>query len=229
MKDGQTDILFLGGESVDVLAKSPLLERIMKKGYNVLLLAEPIDEYAIGSLGQYDSKYKFVDIAKDGLKLDDDDEEKQKELDETYKPLTDWIVSQLSDRISKATVSMRLTKTPIAIVAAASGYSANMERVMRAQALKDERYFPTRGQFHVLEVNPRHPIIQRLLRVVEENEDGNETRDVINILYDVALLNSGYSLPDSTLLSERINRTLFLLVVSFLILRHDCHFIKCRS
>eukprot|EP01128_Nolandella_sp_AFSM9_P000336 TRINITY_DN104_c0_g1_i1.p1 TRINITY_DN104_c0_g1~~TRINITY_DN104_c0_g1_i1.p1 ORF type:complete len:757 (+),score=277.02 TRINITY_DN104_c0_g1_i1:149-2419(+) len=206
MKEGQEDIYYLGGESIAQLKNSPLIQRIVAKGYTVLLLPEPIDEYALGALGQYDAKYKFVDVAKDGLNLDEDDEASQKELDETYKPLTEWIVSQLSERISKATVSMRLTTAPLAIVASASGYSANMERVIKAQALHDDRYYPKTPQKHVLEVNPRHPIVQRLLRLIEENEENSETSDIINVLYDVALLNSGYNLADPTLLSDRITR-----------------------
>jgi len=204
MRTGQEVIYYLGGENVDVLRRSPLIERLSKRGYDVLLLSEPIDEYTINTLEKYDRKYKFVDVSKDGLDLKEDADEKKK-LEEQFKPLTDYISSILTDKVSKATVSVRLAKTPAAIVAAEYGYSPNMERVMKAQALRDERYF--RGdQKHVMEINVRHPLIKKLLAVVEANSQTEETANNVKTLHDVALLNSGFNLKDTSLLSDRINR-----------------------
>jgi HSP90 family molecular chaperone len=204
MKKGQEVIYYLGGENVDTLRRSPLLERLQKRGYDVLLLPDPIDEYALSALDRYDRKYKFVDVSKDGLNLKED-EDMQKELDEKFKPLTDYIAEVIGDKVSKATVSLRLAKTPVAIVAAAYGYSPNMERVMKAQALRDERYFRTDAK-HVMEINARHPLIKKLLQVVELKEQNDETANNIRTLHDVAMLNSGFNLRDASVLADRVNR-----------------------
>jgi len=204
MKKGQEVIYYLGGENIDVLRRSPLIERLVKRGYDILLFAEPIDEYAISTLEKYDRKYKFVDVSKDGLDLKEDADYKKK-LEEQFKPLTDYIQTILSDKISKASVSLRLAKTPAAIVASEYGYSPNMERVMKAQALRDERYF--RGdQKHIMEVNVRHPLIKKLLAVVEAEAQSEETINNVKTLHDIAVLNSGFNLKDTSVLSDRINR-----------------------
>jgi heat shock protein beta len=204
MKKGQETIYYLGGENIDVLRRSPLIERLLKRGYDVLLLSEPIDEYAISALDRYDRKYKFTDVSKDGLNLKDD-EDLQKKLDEQFKPLTEYMQTVLSDKISKVAVSVRLAKTPAAIVAAEYGYSPNMERVMKAQALRDERYF--RGdQKHVMEINARHPLVKKLLAVVEADSQSDETANNVRTLHDIAVLNSGFNLKDTSLLSDRVNR-----------------------
>jgi len=204
MKKGQEVIYYLGGENVETMRRSPLLERLVKRGYDILLLSDPIDEYTITTLDKYDRKYKFVDVSKDGLNLKEDADDKKK-LEDQFKPLTDYIQTILSDKVQKASVSLRLAKSPAAVVASEYGYSANMERVMKAQALRDERYF--RGeQKHVLEINPRHPLIKKLLAVVEANSQTEETANNVRTLHDVAVLSSGFNLKDTALLSDRINR-----------------------
>jgi HSP90 family molecular chaperone len=208
MKKDQNVIYYLGGENVDVIRRSPLIERLVKRGYDVLLLSEPIDEYAVSALDRYDRKYKFTDVSKAGLNLKEDEEE-QKKLEESYKPLTEYITNVLSDKISKATVSIRLAKTPAAIVAAEYGYSPNMERVMKAQALRDERYFRS-DQKHVMEINARHPLIKKLLAIVEADGETDETANNVKTLHDIAVLNSGFNLKDTTLLYERVNRMMAL-------------------
>jgi heat shock protein beta len=204
MKKGQEVIYYLGGENVDVLRRSPLIERLVKRGYDVLLLAEPIDEYAVSALDRYDRKYKFTDVSKDGLNLKDD-EDLQKKLDEQFKPLSEYMQTVLSDKISKVAVSVRLAQTPAAIVAAEYGYSPNMERVMKAQALRDERYFRA-DQKHVMEINARHPLVKKLLAVVEADSQNDETANNVRTLHDIAVLSSGFNLKDTSLLSERVNR-----------------------
>jgi len=204
MKKGQEVIYYLGGENIDALRRSPLLERLVKRGYDIFLLTDPIDEYTITTLDKYDRKYKFVDVSKDGLDLKEDADDKKK-LEDQFKPLTDYIQTILSDKIQKASVSLRLAKTPAAIVASEYGYSANMERVMKAQALRDERYH--RGeQKHVMEINPRHPLMKKLLAVVEATGQTEETANNVRTIHDMAVLSSGFNLKDTTLLSERVNR-----------------------
>jgi len=206
MKKGQEEIFYLGGETLDSIKSSPLLEGLIKRGYDVLLLPEPIDEYTVGTLGKYDDKFSFKDISKEGLKLSETEEEKLKALSTEFEPVTEYLKNVLDDKVSKVEVSNKLAKAPCAILSQTWGYSANMERIMKAQALKDDRYqIPNAGK-RVLEINPRHPIIKRLLNLVNDDNTGQATEDVAHVLYDVAVLNSGYSLSEPTSLTGRVNK-----------------------
>jgi len=206
MKKGQKEIFYLGGETLESITASPLLERLTKRGYNVLLLPEPIDEYCINSLGKYDGKFPFQDISKEGLQLGAAEEEKIKEYTTQFEPLTNYLVEELRGKISKVQISSRLAKTPAAIVSSTWGYSANMERIMKAQALKDTRFqSPMEGQ-RIMEINPLHPVIRKLLSVVEEGQQNKDTSDVVHILYNTAVLNSGYALSDPKDLTGRVSK-----------------------
>jgi len=204
MKKSQKDIYFLGGVNKEAILQSPLLERLTKRGYDVLLMTEPIDEYAATVLGKYDGKFDLVDISKDGLKLEGEDEEQLKNLKDEFQPLCEYLTSVLSDKVSKVEVSSRLTKSPAALVSSTYGYSANMERIIKAQAIKDKRYLGNLGGKRVLEINPRHPIIKKLLEEVTNDETNEKSEDVANVLYDSAILNSGFVLDKPRDLTERV-------------------------
>jgi len=206
MKKGQEVIYYLGGETLESVQNSPLLEGLTKRGYDVLLLPDPIDEYCISSLGKYDGKFAFTDISKEGLKLSASEEEKLKNLNEDFSPLTEYLKAVLSDKVSKVQVSNKLAKVPCVIVSQSWGYSANMERIMKAQALKDDRHSAHLSGKRVLEINPRHPIIKRLLELVQTDNTDNTTDDVANVLYDTAVLNSGYSVTNPSELTGRLNK-----------------------
>jgi len=206
MKKGQEDIYYLGGETLESIRDSPLLEGLTKRGYDVLLLTEPIDEYCVGSLGKYDGKFTFTDISKEGIKLSASEEEKLNELKQQFEPLTDYLKEALSEKVSKVQVSLKLAKAPCVIVSQSWGYSANMERIMKAQALRDERFSAPISGKRVLEINPRHPIIKRLLEIVENEGIDDKTNDVAHVLYDTAVLNSGYALTEPSELTGRINK-----------------------
>jgi len=206
MKKGQEEIFYLGGETLESIKSSPLLEGLTKRGYDVLLLPEPIDEYTIGTLGKYDEKFSFKDISKEGLKLSESEEEKLKEVSTEFEPVTEYLKDVLAERVSKVQVSNKLAKAPCAILSQTWGYSANMERIMKAQALKDDRYNIPSGMKRVLEINPRHPIIKRLLSLVNDGNTDDATEDIAHVLYDVAVLNSGYSLSEPAELTGRINK-----------------------
>jgi len=208
MKKGQTDIYYLGGETLESIKASPLLEGLLKRGYDVLLLPEPIDEYTIGALGKYDGKFTFTDISKEGLKLSATEEERLKEYTEKFSVLTDYLKNTLSDRVSKVSVSTKLVNVPCVIVSQSWGYSANMERILKAQALKDDRYSTYMTGKRVLEINPRHPIIKKLLEVVESAAEDETTVDIVNVLYDTSILNSGYAIASPSEVSGRINKLL---------------------
>lgn len=211
MKKGQEEIYYLGGESKEQVLSSPLLERLLKRGYDVLLLTAPIDEYCVNILGKFDGKYTFVDVSKEGLKLKDEDQEELKKTQEEFQPLSDALKKTLEDKVLKVEVSTRLTKTPSALVATSWGYSANMERIMKAQALKDDTYSTRLGGKRVLEINARHPIVKKLLQQVKDGKEEDPAFvDVAHVLYDTAVLNSGYALNEPTDLTTRINRMVSL-------------------
>nr|AWI66278.1 glucose-regulated protein 94 [Mizuhopecten yessoensis] len=212
MKDKQETIYFMAGSSRKELEQSPFVERLLKKGYEVLYLVEPVDEYCIQSLPEFDGK-KFQNVAKEGLKLDGDSEkakENKEGLQKEYEPLTAWLKDEgLKDLIEKATVSERLSQSPCALVASQYGWSGNMERIMKSQAYakaKDptSEYYAT--QKKTLEINPGHPLIKELKTKVEAEDAG--AKDLALILYDTATLRSGFVIKDSADFAQRIEAML---------------------
>jgi len=215
MKEKQESIFFVAGSSRDEVEKSPFVERLLKKGYEVLYLTEPVDEYCIQALPEFENK-KFQNVAKEGVKIDDSDKakERQQALDQDFKPLTDWLKEDaLKDKIEKAVVSERLTTSPCALVASSYGWSGNMERIMKAQAYQkagdtSNQYYAT--QKKTLEVNPRHPLVKELKKRVDTNKDEETTKNLAVVLFETATLRSGYGLQDTSGFAERIEHMLRL-------------------
>ena len=217
MKEKQDHIYFMASSSRSEAEKSPFVERLLNKGYEVLYFVDPVDEYTIQTLPEFEGK-KFQNVAKEGLEFADDAEsakEKFKELQESYKPLTDWLKDQaLSDVVEKAVVSNRLVDSPCALVASQYGWSGNMERIMRAQAYaagKDANTDFYMKQKKTLEINPGHPLIKELLRrVANEKTVDQTTKDLARVMYESALLRSGFALQDSAGFASRIEKMLRL-------------------
>jgi len=212
MKENQKGIFFLGGESKDVIVKSPLLESIVAKGFEVLYFTDPLDEYLTQAMPEFEGK-KLINIAKEGdLDLYNSEEEKEqaKKQAEDYKPLTDFLKRKLSGKIIKAVLSNRLTKTPSALVSSGYSYTANMERILRAQALSTGNIDSFMAPKKVLEINPKHPIIQELFRRVQEDEDDVVSDDLAQVLYDTAALQSGFHIDDTSGFARRIHRMMKL-------------------
>jgi len=215
MKEGQTHIYFVGAGSKDEAVKSPFVERLLKKGYEVLYLVEPIDEYCIQSLPEFDGK-KFQNVAKEGLEIDsgEDAKKKNEEMAKDLEPLLNYLKEDaLKDKIEKAVVSQRLSSTPCALVASQYGWSGNMERIMKAQAYKKSEdsmnsFYAT--QKKTLEINPRHPLIKELNHRVQKNKEDTTTKDLANVLFETATLRSGFSLQETASFAERIERMLRL-------------------
>ena len=214
MKPKQEHIYFIAAMSIDEAEKSPFVERILKKGYEVLYLTDPVDQYCMQSLPEYEGK-KFQNVAKDGLELDKSDtknEEQKKQLEKTYEPLLTWLKDKLSDKISDAKVSDRLVQTPMALVASQWGYDGNMERIARAQAYQKSGGDATMNYYlnqkKTLEINPRHPLIKDLLRRVEDSKDDKTALDLANVMVEAATLRSGYDLKDSAGFADRIESML---------------------
>jgi len=215
MKEGQTHIYFVGAGSKDEAVKSPFVERLLKKGYEVLYLVEPIDEYCIQSLPEFDGK-KFQNVAKEGLEIDsgEDAKKKNEEMAKDLEPLLNWLKEDaLKDKIEKAVVSQRLASTPCALVASQYGWSGNMERIMKAQAYKKSEdsmnsFYAT--QKKTLEINPRHPLVKELNHRVQKTKEDPTTKDLANVLFETAMLRSGFALQETASFAERIERMLRL-------------------
>jgi len=194
---------------MEAVQASPLLEKLVKKGYDVMLMTEPIDEYAMQVLDKYDGKYKFINVGKEDLEMEEDEHENLKELEEEFKPLTEYLKKTLMGKVTKVKLTNRLITTPCALVSSTYGMSANMERIFRSQALSDQRarrmYSYATGQ-RVLELNPRHPIVKQLLNKVVEDDESPEAEDIATVLYDAAILSSGYSLDEPSDFTVRIHK-----------------------
>ncbi|XP_019627224.1 PREDICTED: endoplasmin-like [Branchiostoma belcheri] len=215
MKEKQEAIFFMAGTSRKEAESSPFVERLLKKGYEVLYLVEPVDEYCIQSLPEFDGK-KFQNVAKDGLKIDESEKvkEKREEMEKEYETLLTWLKdSALKDQIEKARLSERLTESPCALVASSYGWSGNMERIMKAQAYarsKDSSQDFYGSQKKTLELNPHHPLVQELKNRVDTDQEDQTTKELAQILYDTAVLRSGFMLQDSSNFANRIERMLRL-------------------
>lgn len=206
MKAGQKDIFYITGTSKEQLEKSPFLERLMKKNYEVIFFTDPVDEYLMQYLMDYEDK-KFQNVSKEGLKLGKDT--KDKELKESFKELTKWWKGALaSENVDDVKVSNRLDNTPCVVVTSKYGWSANMERIMQSQTLSDaNKQAYMRGK-RVLEINPRHPIIKELReRVIKDPEDAG-VKQTAHLIYQTALVESGFSLNDPKDFASRIYSTL---------------------
>ncbi|CAF4846680.1 unnamed protein product, partial [Rotaria socialis] len=214
MKPKQENIYFIAATSIDEAKKSPFVENILKKGYEVLYLIDPVDQYCLQSLPEYEGK-RFQNVAKEGFELDKSDvkkEEQKKHLEKTYEPLLAWLKDKLSDKISDAKVSDRLVQTPMALIASQWGYDGNMERIARAQAYQKSGGDTTMNYYlnqkKALEINPYHPLIKDLLRRVEESKDDTTAIDLANVMVEAATLRSGYDLRDSVGFADRIESML---------------------
>merc|ERR1712168_1691991 len=211
MKDKQEHIYFMAGSSLDEVRNSPFVERLLKKGYEVLYLIEPVDEYCIQSLPEFDGK-KFQNVAKEGVKIDEKD--KTEEMEKESEPLLKWMKETgLKDLIEKATVSQRLTESPCALVANSYGWSGNMERIMNSQAYakaKDpsSNFYAT--QKKILEINVYHPLVMELNKKVTADPEDQTAKDLVRVMFETATLRSGYAIKDSADFAKRIESMLRL-------------------
>lgn len=199
MKPKQEHIYYMAGTSKSEVQKSPFVERLLKKGYEVLYLVEAVDEYTISALPEFEGK-KFQNVAKEGLVIPED-EERMKAAQEKYETLTKWIAENpLKGEVSKVVVSARLTDSPCALVASMFGWSGNMERLALSNAHQksdgSERNFYA-GQKKILEINPRHPLIQHLFNAINDNPEDPEAKEMTLLMYRTATLRSGYILKDT--------------------------------
>ncbi|XP_068459535.1 endoplasmin [Clinocottus analis] len=215
MKEKQDKIYFMAGTSRKEAESSPFVENLLKKGYEVVYLTEPVDEYCIQALPEFDGK-RFQNVAKEGVKFDESEKTKDKReaLEKEYEPLTTWLKEKpLKDMIEKAVLSQRLTNSPCALVASQYGWSGNMERIMKAQAYQTGKDISTNyyaSQKKTLEINPKHPLIKQMLNKVNGDAEDQTASDLAVVLFETATLRSGYHLADTKAYGERIERMLRL-------------------
>merc|ERR1719477_47562 len=211
MKENQKDIYYITGESKDVVSTSSFVERLKKRGFEVIYMTEPIDEYVVQQLKEYEGK-NLVSITKEGLELPEDEEEKKKtEADkEKFSELCKVMKDILDKKIEKVVVSNRLVSSPCCIVTSQYGWTANMERIMKAQALRDTSTMGYMAAKKHLEINPDHSIVENLRKKADADKNDKSVKDLVMLLFETSLLTSGFSLEDPGVHSSRIYRMIKL-------------------
>jgi len=207
MKENQKDIYYITGESKEVVAASAFVERLKKRGFEVVYMTEPIDEYVVQQLKEFDGK-NLVSVTKEGLELPQDEEEKKKqEADkEKFEGLCKVMKDILDKKVEKVVVSNRLVSSPCCIVTSQYGWTANMERIMKAQALRDTSTMGYMAAKKHLEINPDHSIIENLRQRAEADKNDKSVKDLVMLLFETSLLSSGFSLEDPQVHAQRIHR-----------------------
>jgi len=217
MAESQESIYYMSGESQEILMKAPALQIFLKRDLEVLILTDHLDEPCLQKLADYEGK-KFVSIQKADVKLDESDEEKKRftKIKDMYKPLTEWWKEELTDftekghmknagiKVEKVEISKRITSSPVVVVTSQFGYSAQQERVMKAQAFQNKEQMNMMAGRKILEINPNHPVIVDLLNKVKADSDDKMARDTATLLFQTALLESGFEIADPSSLVTRM-------------------------
>merc|ERR1712112_27028 len=211
MKENQKDIYYITGESKDVVGSSSFVETLKKRGLECLYMTEPIDEYVVQQLKEFDGK-NLVSVTKEGLELPEDEEEKKKkEADKAkFEPLCKVMKDILDKKVEKVVISNRLVNSPCCIVTSQYGWTANMERIMKAQALRDTSTMGYMAAKKHLEINPDHSIVENLRQRAEADKNDKSVKDLVLLLFETALLSSGFSLEDPAVHAKRIHRMIKL-------------------
>ena len=214
MQPKQKEIYYLAGEDKETLAKSPLIQRILEKKGEVFLLDDPIDEFCVQNLGEYEHK-KLRNVGKGDLTLWDDDDElekkKEKKIKKDFKALIDWWKKLLEKKVENIQISKRLIDAPCIIISTEHGYSASMERIQKAQAFANQDKLTAQYLYgrKTMEINPNHPVIKELREIVSNsNTPSVEAEETALLLFESALLESGYSLSDPHDFALRMDRVL---------------------
>merc|ERR1711879_1007958 len=219
MQESQESIYFMSGDSIETMKKAPSLQIFLKKDLEVLMLPDHLDEPCLQKLADYEGK-KFVSIQKADVKLDETEEEKKRftKLKDMYKPLTDWWKKKLTDltesgamkdagvKIEKVELSKRLTNSPVVVVTSQFGYSAQQEKVMKSQAFQNKEQLSMMAGRKTLEINPNHPVVVDLLSKVKASESDEAAGNTAEVLFQTAIIESGYEIADPSALVNRVYR-----------------------
>merc|ERR1711988_1669915 len=219
MQESQESIYYVSGESLEIIEKLPNLQIFRKKNIEVLLLSDHLDEPCIQKLADYEGK-KFVSVQKADVKLDESEEEikRYNKMKDMYKPLTDWWKEQLTTltesgamkqsgvKIDGVTLSKRLVNSPCVVVTSQFGYSAHQEKIMRAQAFQNKDQIQMMAGRKTLEINPNHPVVIDLLAKIKASKEDPAALDTAQVLFQTALIESGYEITDPSALVNRVYR-----------------------
>merc|ERR1711933_578564 len=219
MQETQESIYYMSGDSLELMQKAPALQIFQKKDLEVLMLDDHLDEPCLQKLADYEGK-KFVSIQKADVKLDETEEEKKRfsKVKDMYKPLTDWWKDSLTEltekgamkdagvKVEKVEISKRLTESPVVVVTSQFGYSAQQERVMKAQAFQNKEQISMMSGRKTLEINPNHPVVIDLLSKIKADKEDKAAKDTAQVLFQTALIESGYEIADPSALVNRVYR-----------------------
>jgi len=209
MPEKQTSIFYITGESFDVVKKSPFLETLEKKGMEVIYMTDALDEYVVQTMSDFEGK-KLMSVSKEGFKTGDENKDKEKKLEEEYKDFTAWLKGLYGDKVDKVSVSSRLASSPCVLVTSQYGWSANMERIMKAQTFSTASEQPWMKARKTMEINPRHPLIKEMKRRAADDASDSSLTEMANLLYDSALISSGFVLQEPADFSSRLQRVIAL-------------------
>ena len=209
MKEGQKFIYYITGESKAHVSNSPFIEKLRNKGIEILYLTDPIDEYAIQQLKDFDGKTMKC-CTKEGLELDETEEEKKalEDLKQDYDGVCKKIKEILDDKVEKVIVGFRMEDSPCVLCTSEFGWTANMERIMKAQALRDNSMTSYMVSKKTMEINPKHGIVKELKKLLDKDSSNATVKDIVWLLYDTSLLNSGFSIEDPNSFAKRMHKIL---------------------
>ena len=209
MKEGQKHIYYITGESKQHVSNSPFIEKLKNKGIEVLYMIDSIDEYAVQQLKDFEGK-TLKCCTKEGLDLEETEDEKKafEDLKQAYDPVCKKIKEILDSKVEKVVVGQRMEDSPCVLVTSEFGWTANMERIMKAQALRDNSMTNYMVSKKTMEINPKHGIVRELKNILDKDSSNSTIKDIVWLLYDTSLIDSGFSIEDPNAFAKRMHKML---------------------